>query len=219
LMDMGVMMIQPKTAFIEDSVDVAPAAVIYPNVYLRGKTKIGSYACLESGTMIVDSVIGENVHVKSGCYIEESKIGNNVEMGPYAHIRPGTEIGEDCKVGNFVEMKKVKFGKGSKASHLTYLGDAEVGENTNIGCGTITCNYGADRKKHVTKIGNDVFVGSDTQFIAPITVGDGAYIGSGSTVTKDVPAGALAVARAKQVVIENYHPRGLNEPAPDKKEK
>ncbi len=113
------------------------------------------------------------------------------------------------------EMKKVKFGKGAKASHLTYLGDAEVGENTNIGCGTITCNYGADRKKHFTKIGKDVFVGSDTQFIAPITIGDGSYIGSGSTVTKDVPPGAMAVTRAKQIIKENYQPLGVEQ----KKEK
>jgi len=207
LMESGVIMLQPKSAYIEDTVEIAPAAVIYPNVHVRGRTKIGAYTCVESGCVIMDSVIAENVHIKSGCYIEGSKVAASAEMGPYAHLRPGTEIGEECKVGNFVEMKKVKFGKGAKASHLTYLGDAEVGENTNIGCGTITCNYGADRKKHFTKIGKDVFVGSDTQFIAPITVGDGAYIGSGSTITKDIPAGSLAVSRSKQVIKENYQPR------------
>ena len=215
LMESGVIMIQPDSCFVEDTVNVAPAAVIYPGVFLRGKTEIGPLTCLEPGNMIIDSVIGENVHVRTGCYIEESKVGSNVEMGPYAHLRPGTEIGDECKVGNFVEMKKVKFGKGAKASHLTYLGDAEVGESTNIGCGTITCNYGADRKKHITKIGKNVFVGSDTQFIAPITIGDGAYIGSGSTVTKDVPPGALAVTRAKQIIKENYQPLSVEQ----KKEK
>ncbi|MGZ3723736.1 MAG: bifunctional UDP-N-acetylglucosamine diphosphorylase/glucosamine-1-phosphate N-acetyltransferase GlmU, partial [Bdellovibrionales bacterium] len=222
LMESGVVMLEPRSAFIEDGVEIAPAAVIYPSVHMRGKTKIGAYSCIESGCVIVDSTIAENVHVKSGCYIEGSKVATNAELGPYAHLRPGTEIGEECKVGNFVEMKKVKFGKGAKASHLTYLGDAEVGENTNIGCGTITCNYGADRKKHFTKIGKDVFVGSDTQFIAPITIGDGSYIGSGSTVTKDVPAGALAVSRAKQVIVENYVPRVHDDSTgkeADKKEK
>ena len=116
-------------------------------------------------------------------------------------------MGENCKIGNFVELKKVKFGSGAKAGHLTYLGDAEIGENTNIGCGTITCNYAVDRKKYVTKIGKDVFVGSDSQFIAPVTVGDGAFIGSGSTITKDVPPKALAVTRGQQIVKENYQPR------------
>lgn len=211
LMEAGVMMLEPSSAFVEDGVEVGAAAVIYPNVHLRGKTKVGSFTCIESGTQIVDSTVGENVHVKAGCYIEASKVGANTEMGPYAHLRPGTDVGENCKVGNFVEMKKVKFHNGAKASHLTYLGDAEVGENSNIGCGTITCNYGADRKKHFTKIGKDVFVGSDTQFIAPIVIGDGAYIGSGSTVTKDVPAGALAVTRARQIIKENYVPRVIED--------
>jgi bifunctional UDP-N-acetylglucosamine pyrophosphorylase/glucosamine-1-phosphate N-acetyltransferase len=159
---------------------------------------------VEPGSFIVDSHIGEGVHIKAGSYIESSHVGARTEIGPYAHLRPEVTIGEDCKVGNFVEMKKTKFGKGAKASHLTYLGDAEVGEGTNIGCGTITCNYAADKKKYPTKIGKNVFVGSDTQFVAPITVGDEAVIGSGSTITKDVPAKALAVARGKQIVKENY---------------
>ncbi len=209
LMESGVMMIQPQTVYIEDTCTVAPAAMIYPNVFLRGQTSIGALSVIESGCMITDAKIAENVHIKSGCYITSSTVASNTELGPYAHLRPGTEVGEDCKVGNFVEFKKVKFGKGAKAGHLTYLGDAEVGENTNIGCGTITCNYAVDKKKYVTKIGKDVFVGSDTQFIAPITIGDGSYIGSGSTITKDVPPGSLAVSRAKQTVIENYVPRSL----------
>ncbi len=207
LMDSGVMFLDPATAYVEESVTVEPGTVIYPNVFIKGRTKIGAMSVVESGVMISDSEIAANVHIKAGCYIDGAKVASNVDLGPYAHLRPGTEIGEDCKVGNFVEMKKVKFGAGAKASHLTYLGDAEVGENTNIGCGTITCNYAADRKKYVTKIGKDVFVGSDSQFVAPVTIGDGAIIGSGSTITKDVPAKALAVARGKQVVIENYQPR------------
>lgn len=187
LMEEGVLLVQPSLVFVEDSVTVGAGTIIYPQVYLRGKSRVGTMCVIEPGCVVTDSSIGDNSHV-----------------GPYAHLRPGTEVGSDCKVGNFVEMKKVKFGNGAKASHLTYLGDAEIGENTNVGCGTITCNYAADRKKYQTKIGKDVFVGSDTQFVAPVTIGDGAIIGSGSTITKDVPAKALAVARAKQTVIENY---------------
>lgn len=216
LMESGVMMIQPATCFIEDTVKVAPAAMLYPNVFLRGQTEIGPLSVIESGCMLTDAKIGENVHVKAGCYIQSSSVGANAELGPYAHLRPSTEVGEDAKIGNFVELKKVKFGKGAKASHLTYLGDAEVGENTNIGCGVITCNYAVDKKKYVTKIGKDVFVGSDSQFIAPITIGDGSFIGSGSTITKDVPPGALAVTRAKQTIIENYVPRSMADPKKEK---
>lgn len=217
LMETGVMMIQPETVYVEDTVSVEPAALLYPNVFLRGETKIGAFSVVESGCMLTDAKVAENVHIKAGCYVDKASVAANVEMGPYAHLRPGTEVGEECKVGNFVEMKKVKFGKGAKASHLTYLGDAEIGEGTNIGCGTITCNYAADKKKYVTKIGKDVFVGSDTQFIAPVTIGDGAYIGSGSTITKDVPPGALAVSRARQTVKENYVPRSPSKD--EKKEK
>jgi bifunctional UDP-N-acetylglucosamine pyrophosphorylase/glucosamine-1-phosphate N-acetyltransferase len=205
LMESGVMMIQPDSVFVEDGVSVGPGSMLYPQVFLKGKTKVGGACVIEAGCTLNDSEIADHVHIKSGCYVDGARVASNVTMGPYAHLRPGTDIGEDCKVGNFVEMKKVKFGKGAKASHLTYLGDAEVGENTNIGCGTITCNYAADHKKYETKIGRDCFIGSDTQFVAPVTVGDGAVVGSGSTITKDVPAKALAVARGKQVNIENYN--------------
>ena len=207
LMENGVIVMDPKTTYVEETVEVASGTTLFPNVFLRGATRIGPMAVVEPGSFIVDSVIGEGVHVKAGSYIESGEIGARADIGPYAHLRPEMTIGEDCKVGNFVEMKKTKFGKGAKASHLTYIGDAEVGEGTNIGCGTITCNYAADKKKYQTKIGKNVFVGSDTQFVAPITIGDDAVIGSGSTITKDVPAKALAVARGKQVIIENYTPK------------
>jgi bifunctional UDP-N-acetylglucosamine pyrophosphorylase/glucosamine-1-phosphate N-acetyltransferase len=215
LMEDGVIVMNPNQCFVEDIVEVGPGTILYPNIFLRGTTKVAAYCVIEPQTMISNSVIGEGVHIKAGCYIDDSKIAEKAELGPYAHLRPGTDIGEECKVGNFVEMKKVKFGKGSKASHLTYLGDAEIGTDTNIGCGTITCNYAVDRKKYVTKIGNNVFVGSDSQFVAPVTIGDNAIIGSGSTITKDVPAGALGVARAKQFVKENYMPK----PPGEKKDK
>lgn len=214
LMDEGVILVDPHLTFIEDTVKVEPGAVLYPNVYLRGQTTVGAMSVIEPGCVLSDAILGSSVHMKAGCYVTEALVGDHVQIGPYAHLRPGTEVGEAAHVGNFVEMKKVKFGKGAKANHLTYLGDAEVGENTNIGCGTITCNYAADRKKYVTKIGKDCFIGSDTQFIAPVVIGDGAYVGSGSTITKDVPAGALAVSRAKQIIKENYSPQ-----TSDKKEK
>ena len=137
--------------------------------------------------------------------MDQSRVGRGARLGPYARLRPESEIGEGAHIGNFVELKKTKLGARSKANHLTYLGDAEIGEDTNIGCGTITCNYAADKKKYKTKIGNKVFVGSDSQFVAPITIGDGAVIGSGSTITKDVPERALAVARGRQFIKPNYN--------------
>lgn len=207
LLDSGVMMVQPDLVFCEDQVTIEAGTMVYPQVHLKGATKIGAMCVIESGCTVNDSQVANNVHIKSGCYIEGAKVAAHSDLGPYAHLRPGTEIGEQCKVGNFVEMKKVKFGNGAKASHLTYLGDAEVGENSNIGCGTITCNYAVDLKKYKTTIGKNVFVGSDSQLVAPVTVGDGAIIGSGSTITKDVPAGALAVARGRQTNIENYSPK------------
>jgi bifunctional UDP-N-acetylglucosamine pyrophosphorylase/glucosamine-1-phosphate N-acetyltransferase len=207
LMEQGVLMIDPDATYIEESVQVGSGTVIYPNVFLRGATKIGSFSVIEPQVFMSDTEIADSVQVRAGSYLEQTQIHAKASVGPYARLRPGTSIGEEAHVGNFVEMKKVKFGKKSKAGHLTYLGDAEVGEEVNIGCGTITCNYAADKQKYKTKIGNRVFVGSDTQFVAPIEVGDDAIIGSGSTITKNVPAHALAVARGKQFVKENYVPK------------
>jgi bifunctional UDP-N-acetylglucosamine pyrophosphorylase/glucosamine-1-phosphate N-acetyltransferase len=204
LLESGVLMIDPLSTYVEDSVEIAAGTVLYPNVYLRGSTKVGGFTAIETGCHIVDSEIGDSVQIKAYSYIESTKMQSRSSAGPFARLRPGTDIGEEAHVGNFVEMKKTKFGKKSKAGHLTYLGDAEIGENVNIGCGTITCNYAVDRSKYKTKIGNNVFVGSDTQFVAPITIGDDAVIGSGSTITQDVPARALAIARGKQVTKENY---------------
>ncbi|MNL30139.1 Bifunctional protein GlmU [compost metagenome] len=189
--------------------EIGSGTVLYPNVFIRGRTRIGSFCVVESNSFISDTEIADSVQVRGGSYLENSKLHSKVSVGPYARLRPETEIMEEAHVGNFVEMKKVKFGKKSKAGHLTYLGDAVVGEEVNVGCGTITCNYAADKKKYQTKIGNRVFVGSDTQFIAPVEIGDDAIIGSGSTITKDVPAKALAVARGRQIVKENYTPKAV----------
>lgn len=204
LMEAGVMMMDPSSTYIEETVDVGPGSVIYPNVFLRGQTKVGSFSVVESHSFISDSLIGDSVQIRAGSYLERAQVHNKASVGPYARLRPETQIGEEAHVGNFVEMKKVRFGKKSKAGHLTYLGDAEIGEEVNVGCGTITCNYAVDKKKYVTKIGDRVFIGSDSQFVAPVQVGDDAIIASGSTITEDVPDRALAIARGKQYNKENY---------------
>ena len=200
----GVIVIDPDTTYIEEDVKIGAATVLYPGSYIRGKTQLGSYCVVEPNCFIVDAVIGDQVEIKAGSYIEKSKVDNKSVLGPYARLRPETTIGQECKIGNFVELKKVKFGNKSKASHLTYLGDADVGEDSNIGCGTITCNYREDKKKYHTKIGSGVFVGSDVQLVAPVEVGDGAVIGSGSTITKNVSADSLAVARGRQLEKKDW---------------
>lgn len=204
LMEAGVVFIDPDSAYIEETVLIGAGSVIYPNTFIRGKTAIGAFTVIEPNCFISDSIIGDSVHLKAGSYIEQAIIKNKASVGPYARLRPETVIGEEAHVGNFVEMKKVKFGNKSKAGHLTYLGDAEVGEDVNIGCGTITCNYAADKKKYKTIIGDRVFVGSDSQLVAPVTIGSDSLIASGTTITKNVPEGALALARTPQVNKENY---------------
>jgi len=198
LLNSGVIIIDPTNTYIEDSVIVGSGTVIYPGVFIRGKTAVGPFCVIEPNAFISDSVIDEAVQIRAGSYLEQAIVHSHAKIGPYARLRPDTEIGESAQIGNFVELKKVKFGKKSKAGHLTYLGDAEIGEEVNIGCGTITCNYAADKKKYKTIIGDRVFVGSDSQFVAPVTVGSDSIIASGSTITKDVPAEALAIARARQ---------------------
>ena len=207
LMDDGVILIDPDTTYVEDEVQVGHGSVLYPGVYLRGRTRLGSFCVVEPGCYIAHSHLEDSVQVKASTYMESVIVRSQAILGPFARLRPETEIGPEAHIGNFVELKKTKFGARSKAGHLTYLGDAEIGEDVNIGCGTITCNYAVDRKKYKTRIGHGVFVGSDTQFVAPISIGEGAIIGSGSTITKDVPARALAVARGKQVNVENYADR------------
>jgi bifunctional UDP-N-acetylglucosamine pyrophosphorylase/glucosamine-1-phosphate N-acetyltransferase len=211
LMAAGVLLIDPRATYVEDEVAVGPGTVLYPGAYLRGKTRVGSCCVIEPNCYLANARVDDGAHVRAGSYLEEATLLARSSAGPYARLRPGTEIGVEAHVGNFVEMKKTKFGARSKAGHLTYLGDATIGEDVNVGCGTITCNYAVDRGKYRTKIGNRVFIGSDSQFVAPVEIGDDAVIGSGSTITKDVPARALAVARGKQVIKENYVPA----PSPD----
>ncbi|MBY0314710.1 MAG: bifunctional UDP-N-acetylglucosamine diphosphorylase/glucosamine-1-phosphate N-acetyltransferase GlmU [Bdellovibrionales bacterium] len=203
-MEAGVIIIDPKATYIESEVMIGAGSVLYPGSFLKGQTAIGPFCVIEPNVFIQDCLIEQAAQIRAGSYLEKSLVRTKATVGPYARLRPGTDIGAEAHIGNFVELKKARMGARSKAGHLTYLGDAEIGEDTNIGCGTITCNYAVDKKKYVTKIGKNVFVGSDTQFVAPITIGDNAVIGSGSTITKDVPENALAVARGKQIVKENY---------------
>jgi bifunctional UDP-N-acetylglucosamine pyrophosphorylase/glucosamine-1-phosphate N-acetyltransferase len=197
LMAEGVTIFRPETCVIDAQVEVGPDTIIEPYVQLLRNTKVGCDCRIASYTAVEDTTIGDNVLVRHGCIISESTIGSGAKLGPYAHLRPGSEIGEDAHIGNFVETKKIKMGKGSKANHLAYLGDATIGSNVNIGAGTITCNYDGVHK-HPTKIGNNVFVGSNSTLVAPITLGDEAYIAAASCITEDVPADALALGRSRQ---------------------
>ncbi len=203
LMLSGVTVIDPGATYVDFGVKVGKDSVIYPGVHLKGSTVIGRGVVIEECVKIVDSRIGDNTRVKSGTVVEESRIGKGVSLGPSAHLRPGNVLADEVRIGNFVELKKVKMGRGSKAGHLSYLGDAIIGRDVNIGAGAITCNYDG-KNKFVTTISDNVFVGSDSQLIAPVKVGRNAYVGSGTTVTKDVPAGALVVARVEQKVKKGW---------------
>ena len=199
----GAIIQRPETCVIDAEVEIAAGAVIEPFVQLLGSTKIGAGCRIRSFTVIENCTLGRDVLVRQSCVLTESTIADGAKIGPFAHLRPGSEIGEDAHVGNFVETKKAKLGKGAKANHLTYLGDVEVGERSNIGAGTITCNYDGVNK-HKTIIGKEAFIGSDSTLVAPVTVGDGAYVGAGSCITRDVSADSLAVGRARQVVKEGW---------------
>jgi bifunctional UDP-N-acetylglucosamine pyrophosphorylase/glucosamine-1-phosphate N-acetyltransferase len=203
LMAEGVTIFYPGTCVIDADVEIAPDTVVEPYVQLLGETGIGTACRIRSYCVIRNTEIGDGVLVRPGCVMEEARIGHGAVVGPYSHLRPGSEIGEGAHVGNFVETKKIKLGKGSKANHLTYLGDAEIGAGVNIGAGTITCNYDGIHK-HTTVIEDGVFIGSDSTLVAPVRVGKGSYVGAASCITDDVPADALAVGRARQVVKEGW---------------
>ncbi len=203
LMSAGVTLDDPATTYVDRGVTVGPDTVIRPNVSLLGRTTIGARAVIHSGVRIVDSVLADDVTVLDHCVVLSSRIADGASVGPFAHIRPESDLGAGSRIGNFVEVKKTTLGRGSKASHLAYLGDATIGEKVNIGAGTITCNYDGVRKNR-TVIGDGVFIGSDSQLVAPVTVGEGAYVAAGSSITNDVPAGALAIARSRQVNKEGW---------------
>lgn len=203
LMRSGVTLVDPETAWIEEEVRIERDAVIEPNVRITGKSRIGRGSVIGFGSVIDSSRIGEDVVLRPYCVLESSQVGDRATVGPFARLRPQTVLGEEVRIGNFVETKNTTMARGAKANHLTYLGDATIGENTNVGAGTITCNYDGQNKLR-TVLGRDVFIGSDTQLVAPVTVGDGAYVGAGTTVVSDVPAGALALSRPAQIVKEGW---------------
>jgi bifunctional UDP-N-acetylglucosamine pyrophosphorylase/glucosamine-1-phosphate N-acetyltransferase len=198
----GVTIIDPLTTFIEADVQIGQDTVINPGSFIKGKSIIGQDCLIGPNTEISDCEIGDGTEVLQSV-VHESSIGSFVKIGPFAHVRPQSDIKDSVKIGNFVEIKKTVFGKGSKASHLSYIGDAEVGENVNIGCGSITVNYDG-KNKYLTKIEDNVFIGCNSNLVAPVTVGEGAYVAAGSTITQDVPQQALSVARARQVNKEDY---------------
>ena len=205
MLESGVSFTDPAAAYVSAEAAVGRDTVIYQNVSIEGRTVIGENCVIRPGVRIVNSTIGDGVEIKDNSFITDSTVGSGCSVGPMAHLRGHAEMIEGSKVGNFVELKKTKLGRGSKASHLTYLGDATIGEKTNIGAGTITCNYDG-KNKHETHIGDGVRIGSDTMLVAPVTVGDGAATGAGSVVTKDVEAGRLVVgapARAIKTVTSD----------------
>jgi bifunctional UDP-N-acetylglucosamine pyrophosphorylase/glucosamine-1-phosphate N-acetyltransferase len=203
LMASGVVIYRPETCVIDSEAEIAPDTVIEPFVQILGKSSIAAGCRIRSFCVISNSQIGGEVTVRPGCILDQSRVGAGAVLGPYSHLRPGSEIGEGAHVGNFVETKKARLGRGAKANHLTYLGDAEIGAGVNVGAGTITCNYDGEAK-HVTVIEDGAFIGSDATLVAPVRIGKNAYIAAGSTITDDVPADSLALGRARQTTKQGW---------------
>lgn len=203
LMNSGVTIVDPGTTFIDCDVEIGQDTIIHPNTYLEGNTVIGADCDIGPNVRFTNMKVGNRVTAQFS-YCHEAEIADGVTLGPYVHIRPGSKIGQNVKIGNFVEIKNSTIGEETKLPHLQYIGDTDMGKQVNVGCGTVTCNYDG-KKKHRTKIGDNVFIGCNTNLVAPVTVGDGAYIGAGSTITKDVPKNSLAIARARQTNIADWN--------------
>lgn len=199
MLDYGVTFIDPKNAYISQRATIGRDTVIYPSVSIEGETVIGDGCVIRAGTRITNSKIGHGVEILDNCVITDAEVSGGARIGPFAHLRPAAQIGENAHVGNFVEVKKSTIGRNSKANHLTYIGDATIGENTNIGAGTITCNYDG-KNKHRTEIGDNVKIGSDTMLVAPVKIGDGVVSGAGSVITKDVPPNKLVVGAPARAI-------------------
>ncbi len=206
LMAEGVTLMDPATTYVDDSVRVGPDTVIYPGVVLEGETVIGAACSIGTGCQVSGSQLGDRVRLKAYSILSDSVVEEGAELGPFCHLRPLAHVGPGARIGNFVELKKARIGRGAKVPHLSYVGDSIVGARANIGAGTITCNYDGTRKNE-TVIGEGAFIGSNSILVAPVTVGDGAYVAAGSVITKDVPADALAVARARQDMREGWAAR------------
>ena len=198
LMDDGVTIQLPETVLIDPEVSAGEDTIIEPGVQLLGKTKIGARCTIRTGSVLTDAILGDDVTVEPHCVVAQSRLDDRVIIGPFARLRPNNHLKAGARIGNFVELKKSTIGEGTKAMHLSYLGDAKIGSKSNIGAGTITCNYDGFHK-YPTSIGNKVFIGSDTALVAPVRVGDGAYIAAGSTITETVPSDGLGIARGRQV--------------------
>jgi bifunctional UDP-N-acetylglucosamine pyrophosphorylase/glucosamine-1-phosphate N-acetyltransferase len=218
LMDSGVRIIDPDNTWIDDSVVIEPGAEIRPMTFLHGATKIGSGSTVGPNAVITDTIIGRNVEIRPFCVVTGARVYDDVSIGPFAHLRPGSDIGPSAKIGNYVETKEATVGEGSKISHLTYIGDTVLGRGVNIGAGCVTCNYDGF-SKYQTRIGDGVFVGSGTMMVAPVELGEGCLVAAGSTITKDVPADALAVARGRQTVKEAWAAERRKRLASEKKER
>jgi bifunctional UDP-N-acetylglucosamine pyrophosphorylase/glucosamine-1-phosphate N-acetyltransferase len=203
LMEAGVTLLDPASTYIEDTVSIAPDTVVYPNVVIEGATEIGAECVIGAGCQITASRLADRVTLKPYCVLSAAVIEEGAQLGPFCHLRPHVHVGARARIGNFVEVKQSRIGRGAKANHLAYIGDATVGDDVNIGAGAITCNYDGATKSQ-TVIGDRAFIGTNASLVAPLTVGEGAYIGSGSVITKDVPPGALAVERSSQVIKEGW---------------
>ena len=212
LMAAGVTIVDPATTYIDPDVEVGADTVIHPGVVIQGHSRIGSACEIQAYVRIADSELADRVTVRNFCLIVGARVADGAALGPFAHLRPATEVGQGAKIGNFVELKQTALGAGSKANHLSYLGDATIGANVNVGAGTITCNYDG-QQKHETVIEDGAFIGSDTKLIAPVRIGKGAYVGAGSSITRDVPPGALGIARERQTNVEGWAERKKAGPA------
>jgi len=206
LMLEGVTVLDPASTYVDDTVTIGPDTVLYPGVTLEGATSIGAECVIGTGSQIAASRLGDQIHVKPYCVLTEAVVEEGAQLGPFCHLRPLSHVGPNAKIGNFVELKKSKIGRGAKVPHLSYVGDAQVGAGANLGAGTITCNYDGVHK-HETVIGAGAFIGTNSSLVAPVTIGEGAYVAAGSVITKTVPPGALAVARGRQETREGWAAR------------
>jgi bifunctional UDP-N-acetylglucosamine pyrophosphorylase/glucosamine-1-phosphate N-acetyltransferase len=214
LMALGVAVVDPAATYVDATVAVGRDTVLHPGVRLAGRTAIGERCVIGTGCQLVDTTLGDDVTLRPYCVLEGSRVESSATLGPFARLRPGTVVEGGADIGNFIEIKQATIGRGAKAHHVGYIGDATVGEGANIGAGVITCNYDGTRK-HRTRIGARAFVGTNSSLVAPLTIGDDAYVGAGSVITKDVPPGALAVERAPQIVKEGWTRRRQSRPPGD----
>jgi bifunctional UDP-N-acetylglucosamine pyrophosphorylase/glucosamine-1-phosphate N-acetyltransferase len=203
LLDQGITLMDASRVDLRGDVSAGKDCSIDVNVILEGKVTLGENVTIKSNVILCDVTIGDNSVIEAFSHLSSTMVGSNCSIGPYARLREGSEIGNNAKIGNFVETKKTKLGEGAKANHLAYLGDADIGDNANVGAGTITCNYDGTNK-HKTTVGKNSFIGSNSSLVAPVNIGKGAYVGAGSVITKDVPDESLAVARGKQVIKEDW---------------